>query len=149
MSVYVTGSRTLPPRLSNGGVTRQLACHVGTMLLNQMMGLWSTLGGGLVTGLGAEDDEHPASSRSLPTLLLQGRLADLQDRRIGAALAHSLGQAGGWSGVRRLKEVSDAECNHEWLWQSAPDVGPAFTPVEYVTAVRLRLGAASPDEPNC
>ena len=49
--------------------------------------------------------------------------------------------------MRRVQEVSDPEINHEWLWQSAPDVGPAFTPVEYVTAVRLRLGAAGPDEP--
>ena len=69
------------------------------------------------------------------------------DRRIGDGLAHSLGKAGRWPDVRRLQELSDPECNHEWLWQTAPDVGPAFTPVEYVTAVRLRLGAAGPDEP--
>ena len=30
-------------------------------------------GGGLVAGLGTEDDEHPAPSRSLPALLLQRR----------------------------------------------------------------------------
>ena len=59
-------------------------------------------GGGLVAGLGTEDDEHPASSRSLPALLLQRRLTDLADRRIGAALAHSLGQAGRWPTGRRL-----------------------------------------------
>ena len=43
--------------------------------------------------------------------------------------------------------ASHPECNHEWLWQTAPGLGACFTPVEYVTAVRLRLGAAGPDEP--
>ena len=105
------------------------------------------VGGGLVAEVGAEDEEHPAAQKNLPAFLLQRRLADLVDRRIGDALAHSLGEAGRWPDVRRLQEVSDPGCNHEWLWQSSPDVGLAFTPVEYVTAVRLRLGAAGPDEP--
>ena len=96
--------------------------------------------------MGTEDEEHPAASCALPALMLQRRLTDLVDRRIGSALAESLKQAGRWPDVRRVQEVSDPECNHEWLWQSAPDVGPAFTPVEYVTAVRLRLGAAGPDD---
>ena len=69
------------------------------------------------------------------------------DRRVASAFAESLGRASRWPDVRRLRELSDPECCHEWLWQHGPATGPTLRDVEYVTAVRLRLGAAGPDEP--
>ena len=58
-----------------------------------------------------------------------------------------------WEEARRLQEVSDPGCSHDWLWGLDPHKGPVLSHQEYVTAVRLRLGAAGPDEPvrcgNC
>ena len=97
--------------------------------------------------MGHEDDEHPAVRPAGPTFRLQRRLTDIIDRRIATALAQSLGQAGRWPDVRRLREISDPDCSHEWLWQHFPETSPVLSSLEYVTAVRLRLGAAGPDEP--
>eukprot|EP00973_Karenia_brevis_P023930 3299396-Karenia_brevis.AAC.1 len=55
--------------------------------------------------------------------------------------------AGRWADVRRLREISDVQCCHDWLWACSPEVGPVLRPVEFVTAVRLRLSSAGPDEP--
>ena len=63
------------------------------------------------------------------------------DRRIGDALARAVSAEGREPDARRLQELSHVDCNHEWLWQSN------MTAVEYVTAVRLRLGCAGPTEP--
>ena len=97
--------------------------------------------------MGAEDDEHPAARLAAPALHLQRQLTDIIDRRIASALAQYLGQADWWPDVRRLRDLSDPQCHHGWLWQHSPETGPVLAPVEYVTAVRLRLGAAGPDEP--
>ena len=101
----------------------------------------------MVAAVGVEDNEHPEANLGAPALRLQRKLTDVVDRRIATGLANSLSPAHRWGDVARLKEASHPECNHEWLWQTSPDIGACFTPVEYVTAVRLRLGAAGPDEP--
>ena len=99
-------------------------------------------GGGLVAAVGAEDAEHPAASGTGHVLHLQRRLTDVVDRRVASALASSLKQAGRWADVQRLTDASDPECNHDWLWQGSPEIGPVYTATEYVTAVRLLLGEA-------
>ena len=78
---------------------------------------------------------------------LQRRLTSIVDRRVGEALTCSLSAAGREPDARRLNEISHTDCNHDWLWQCSAEVGPVLKPVEYVTAVRLRLGCAGPAEP--
>ena len=101
----------------------------------------------LVLAVGAEDGEHPNAQGGSPALKLQRRLTELVDRRIGDALARSVRAEGREPDARRLRELSHVDCNHEWLWQCSSEIGPVLTPVEYVTAVRLRLGCAGPAEP--
>ena len=101
----------------------------------------------LINATGAEDAEHPIGHAGALALHLQRRLTDIVDRRVATSLAESLGRANRWSDVRRLREISDPECSHEWLWQHSIVTGPILRDVGYVTAVRLRLGAAGPDEP--
>eukprot|EP00973_Karenia_brevis_P048344 6709463-Karenia_brevis.AAC.1 len=52
------------------------------------------------------------------------------------------------SGARRLLEISDPECNHEWMWAINPQAGKTLSAEDYVSAVRLRLGTAGPVEPS-
>ena len=62
-------------------------------------------------------------------------------------LARAVGAEGREPDARRLRELSHVDCNHEWLWPRSSEIGPVLTPVEHVTAVRLRLGCAGPAEP--
>eukprot|EP00973_Karenia_brevis_P047304 6565670-Karenia_brevis.AAC.1 len=104
-------------------------------------------GAGLVAAPGSDHGEHPAAQAGAPALCLQRRLTDIVDRRVGTSLGQSLARAGRWSDVRRVREVSDSECSHDWLWSCSPETGPVLSAVEFVTAVRLRVGGAGPDEP--
>ena len=101
----------------------------------------------LVLAIGAEDGEHPNAQGGSAALRLQRRLTAMVDRRIGDALARAVSVEGREPDARRLRELSHVDCNHEWLWPRSSEIGPVLTPVEHVTAVRLRLGCAGPAEP--
>ena len=58
---------------------------------------------------------------------------------------HAAGES--HSDVRRLRELADPNCNHDWLWALCPDHGPTLQAAEFVEAARLRLGAGGPEEP--
>ena len=51
------------------------------------------------------------------------------------------------SDVRRLKELVDPHCNHDWLWALSRNHGPTLQDEEFVEAVRFRLGDGGPSEP--
>ena len=110
-------------------------------------------GGGLVADAGDEDPEHPASSRASSIDHLQARLTALTDDCVAAGLLESLRIAHRWTDVRRIQEISDDNCSHEWLWALDPNKGPVLSHTEYLNAVRLRLGAGGLDDPvvcgNC
>ena len=52
-----------------------------------------------------------------------------------------------WGDIRRLSGLRDPSVSHEWLWALNPCHGPTVPRHEFLTAVRLRLGAPSVDEP--
>ena len=102
----------------------------------------------LVLEPGAEDPEHPAGRVGGSSLWLQRRLTSIVDAGLAEGLASRLCTAERWSDARRLRDISDPECNHEWLWAVDPNKGKTLSADDYVHAVRLRLGAAGPDEPT-
>ena len=97
----------------------------------------------LVAPPGAEDDEHPLNV----TFRLQHRLARISDEESLDRLSETLVRREEWSDVRRIRELRHDTCSHEWLWAIGPGAGGTLDPEDYVTAVRLRLGASHTDEP--
>ena len=71
--------------------------------------------------------------------------------KIGHGLRNALRQGfhdeGSRRAVRRLDEVSSPDVDHTWPWHLSKHHGPLLSHSEYVGAVRVRLGAAGPDEP--
>ena len=104
-------------------------------------------GTGLVLDAGEEDPEHPTLVRGRTGPGLQAELTALVDKCIIEGLAQELQAAEQFPDERRLREIADPACNHEWLWALSPHHGPTLQDEEYVEAVRLRLGAGGPEEP--
>ena len=98
----------------------------------------------LIVGPGAEDDEHPTAGAGAR---LQAKLATIVDAQSVDELHDGFVRRRDWTDVRRLRELRDHICSHEWLWAVGPQAGSNLDPAEYVTAVRLRLGANHCDEP--
>jgi hypothetical protein len=106
-----------------------------------------------VADTGVEDPERPAGRVGSSALQLQAKLTELADDCLAEGLLQSLRQGGRWAEERRIQEISHPECSHDWLWAVDPHKGPTLSQQEYVTAVRLRLGAGGLEEPalcgNC
>ena len=51
-----------------------------------------------------------------------------------------------WDDVRRVNELRDDSVSHEWLWAIGRDAPGELPADEFITAVRLRLGADHADE---
>ena len=51
-----------------------------------------------------------------------------------------------WDDVRRFNELRDDSVHHEWLWAIGRDAPGELPADEFITAVRLRLGADYADE---
>ena len=103
-------------------------------------------GQGLVLEPGEEDPESPdAAGRTGPGL--QAQFTKLVDQCVVHGLRLEHNSAESWTDVRRLDELGDKSCNHDWLWALCPQHGPTLQTEEFVEAVRLRLGAGGPTEP--
>ena len=89
---------------------------------------------------------RPARSRNLGSLGLQRALSQLVDEDKLDRLVETLVEAGQWQSVRRLEDLRDPSVVHEWLWALNPAHGAYMAPDEYVTSVRIRLGADHIDE---
>ncbi len=96
---------------------------------------------------GEEDPELPDNSgRTGPGLQAQFTALVDQCLREGLLLEHQTAES--WPDVRRIRELSHADCSHDWLWRLSPNHGPTLDSSDFVTAVRTRLGAGGPDEPT-
>ena len=104
-------------------------------------------GSGLVADAGAEDPENPQHSGGLTGPALQKLFSSIVDECVFAGLQAELTAADQNPDVTRMNEIADPACNHSWLWALCPNHGPTMQNNEFVEAVRLRLGAAGPDEP--
>jgi hypothetical protein len=98
----------------------------------------------LLAPAGLEDPEHPDA----PSNGLQARLADLLTHERLAEVEASLRSAGDWEGVHLLADLRHSGTDHSWLWVLAAADATVLRPTEFVTAVRLRLGAAILDGPG-
>ena len=101
-------------------------------------------GAQLLPEAGTEDHEHPLNSCQTR---LQARLARIVDAEALNEVSEALSRAERWEHVRRIRELRDDTVSHDWLWAIGPGEGGCIEPDEYVTAVRLRLGANQSDEP--
>ena len=63
------------------------------------------------------------------------------------AIYAELQMQGDWSGVRLLDDLRDPGTDHSWMWVLCSATGDFVRADEFVTAVRLRLGAPILDEP--
>jgi len=103
-------------------------------------------GHGLVLEAGEEDPESPdTTGRTGPGL--QAQFTSIVDTCIQAGLEIVHNEAESLSDVRRLKDLADPHCNHDWLWALCCNHGPTLQDEEFVEAVRLRLGDGGPSEP--
>ena len=95
---------------------------------------------------GDEDPESPDGvGRTGPGL--QAQFSKLVDKCVVEGLRQEHATADALPDTRRLSELADKGCNHDWLWALCPQHGPTLQPEEFVEAVRLRLGAGGPEEP--
>ena len=58
-----------------------------------------------------------------------------------------LEQAEHWDGLRRLNDLRDQTCSHDWLYALNPAHGVTLAPEDFLEAVRIRLGAPLMHEP--
>jgi len=123
LDAFTQGRREEPPGAPVG------SRHAGTQLLPEA---------------GTEDHEHPLNTCQTR---LQARLARIVDAEAFDGVSEALSRAERWEHVRRIRELRDDTVSHDWLWAIGPGEGGCIEPDEYVTAVRLRLGANQSDEP--
>ena len=78
---------------------------------------------------------------------MQAEFTKLVDQCIHQGLLVTLAASESHSDVRRLDELADKGCNHDWLWALCPQHGPTLQTEEFVEVARFRLGAGGPEEP--
>ncbi|CAK0866521.1 unnamed protein product [Prorocentrum cordatum] len=101
---------------------------------------------GLVPDAGTEDPEHPASPAPKGGPRLQSELVRFADATVAHGLLAKMREAGDWEREQLPSELSHPDGSHEWLWAVGPNKGKTLSKDDFVTAVRLRLGAAGPDD---
>ena len=94
-------------------------------------------GDSLILPAGCESDDHIFRKG------LQEALCAIFDSETLDELASKYRANEQFIDVRRLEEIRDHSTSHEWLECVNTCYGPCLTPEEYVTAVRLRIGAPS------
>ena len=90
---------------------------------------------------GSGDPEYA----DVPGQRLQARLCVVADSALLEDIAARLQGSQQWSELRLIEDLRDPGNDHSWLWALHPARG--LPPDEFVTAVRLRLGARITDEP--
>ncbi len=111
--------------------------------------------GMLVDDAGLADAEHPAVWRGAAAAVAGGgkgaassalqrallRAVDGEAAHVMFARAQADTSELGRLRARRLADLSDRRVDHGWLWAINPGHGWVLAPREYVTGLRLRLGA--------
>ncbi len=96
----------------------------------------------LIMPAGGEDPEQESTEYQG----LQRRLSALTDDHRVDALTARLHDSHLWEDARRLRELRDPSVSHDWLWAMNPAHGSHVPDEDYVTCVRVRLGAPIIDE---
>ena len=96
----------------------------------------------LVQAAGNEDPEHQHEHLRLQQFLMRLCDAESLDK-----LFERLLQAGRWEDARRVRDLRDPSVSHDWLWCLNPAHGPHIPVQDYLTCVRIRIGAAFVDDP--
>ena len=99
-------------------------------------------GAGLLHGPETQDEEHPAASQAC----LQWKLSRIVDANAMDEVSSDITSRELWDDVRRVNELRDNSVSHEWLWAIGRDAPGELPADEFITAVRLRLGADHADE---
>ena len=92
---------------------------------------------GLVHLAGQEDVESYDNGR------LQGALFQICGKHNLGKLRHRLVEEMRWDCMTRMKELRDPFTLHEWLSCISPKCGTTLNSVEFIEALRLRVGAIS------
>ena len=95
----------------------------------------------LIVPAGGEDPEQESTEG------LQRRLCTLVDDQRIDELSGRFQSSLRWEDARRLRELRNPSVSHDWLWAINPAYGSHIPDDEYVTCVRLRLGAPIIDDP--
>ena len=101
---------------------------------------------GFVADAGAEDEEHPTRG-IIKAPIVQTRLSIIVDSCVLSGVTQALTDAGAHADIRRLDELGHASTEHAWMWALSPNQGRTLKDLEFVEAVRIRLGAGGPLEP--
>ena len=104
------------------------------------------MGQGLVVEADEEDPEHPDAAGRTGTGL-QAQFAGIVDACLSEGLRAEHTTAESIPDLHHLDALGHKQCNHDWLWALSPNHRPTLQNDEFVEAVRLRLGAAGPEEP--
>ena len=115
----------------------QLAGRLPRDPLSDANGFASRTTAHLLAPVGLEDPEHPDA----PSDGLQTRLVDLVVKGRLDMVRETLRCAGDFEGLQILSDQCDAATDHSWLWALAAADGSIVPSDEFITAVRLRLGA--------
>ena len=98
---------------------------------------------GFVADAGAEDEEHPTRG-IIKAPIVQTRLSIIVDSCVLSGVTQALTDAGAHADIRRLDELGHASTEHAWMWALSPNWARTLKDVEFVEAVRIRLGAGGP-----
>jgi hypothetical protein len=103
-------------------------------------------GTAIVPDAGAEDPEHPASSRGSGGPKLQRDLVRISDACVTQGLLNRAVASNDYDRVKLLRELSCADCNHEWLWAISKHKGKSLSNEDFALAARIRLGSGGPGD---
>ena len=102
---------------------------------------------GLELGAGAENEEHPNYGGGPRGSKVQRKLTMLIDRWTRAGLHSHHEKAGSILDCARLDDLAHPHAAHSWMWATCKAHGPVIDDdLEYVEAVRVRLGAGGPGD---
>ena len=94
-----------------------------------------------------EDAEHPDHPVGHGAVRIQRRLCAHLDERRFAAVWVGVEQRGDAAAIARLRELSDPDVDHSWLWSLCPHRGVVLSDDVFLDAIRARMGVAGPLEP--
>ena len=104
-------------------------------------------GHGLVADMAAQDEEMPGEGRQGASARhVQRGVLRIRDQGLTDDYIEGFQRLGRTEHVHRLNELRHPETCHKWLWALGKARQELLPAEEYVTAVRLRLGATIMDE---
>ncbi len=106
-----------------------------------------SMGARLLPANGEGDGEHPDAAGQGRTHRIQNLIMRYVDDCSHGTLQGTLVSSGDGPSMRRIRELSDKDVDHTWLWRLNRQHGPILPDAEFVEALRLRLGTAGPADP--